>query len=342
MKLSVDRLAGHLRKELAPIYLVCGDEPLQFRESVDAIRARARERGFDERQVLDQSRDFDWSSLTAATGNLSLFAERRLIELRLGEKLGREGTDALHAYGEKPAEDVLLLIHAPSLGGKDLKTKWAQTLTRAGVVVEVFRLQGQALRGWLDQRLRAKGFVPTPEVAALLAERVEGNLLAADQEIDKLTLLLEPGAIDPEAMLAAVADSARYDLFDLTGAALDGDRARTRRILRGLAGEGTAEPLVLWVLSRELRMLAAVASARRARENLDAVFRAHTVWDSRRPLVLKALERHRLSELWRLLCECAVADQAIKGRGAGDPWLLFARIADALARGTRDRTDSNF
>ncbi|WPL16521.1 DNA polymerase III subunit delta [Thiorhodovibrio winogradskyi] len=335
MKLRPEQLQGQLRKALAPVYLVCGEEPLQFKEAVDAIRARAREQGFSERQVLEHTKDFNWSSLAAEAGNLSLFADRRLIELRLGDKLGREGADAIRAYCEKPAQDVLLLIQAPALGWKELKTKWARTLDRVGVILEVRRLQGGALVQWLDQRLRAKGFTPTPEVAALLAERVEGNLLAADQEVSKLALLLEPGPIDPEALRAAVADSARYDLFDLSGAALAGDRARTQRIIHGLAGEGTAEPLVLWVLAREVRMLAAVAFARRARADLNAVFQTHQVWESRRAGVIQALERYSLPYLWRLLLECAAVDLAIKGRGEGDPWTMLARIADGLARGVK-------
>lgn len=334
MTIRLDQLEAHLRKNLAPVYLVCGEEPLQFREAVDAIRARAREQGFSERQVLEHSKDFDWSSLAAEAGNLSLFADRRLIELRVNDKLGREGADAIRAYCQKPGEDVLLLIQAPALGWKDLKAKWAQALDKVGEIIEVRRLQGRALVQWLDRRLRAKGFVPTPEVAALLAERVEGNLLAADQEVSKLALLLEPGPIDPEAMRAAVGNSARYDLFDLTGAALAGDRARTQRIVRGLIGEGTAEPLLLWVLARELRMLAAVAFARRQGQDVNAAFQAHQVWDSRRPTVLKALERYSLSYLWRLLLECAAVDLAIKGRGEGDPQTMLARIADGLARGT--------
>lgn len=333
MKLRPEQLAGHLRQSLAPIYLVCGEEPLQFQEAVDAIRARARARGFSERQILEHTKDFDWSRLAAETGNLSLFAERRLIELRLGDKLGREGGDALRAYCAKPSADVLLLIQAPALGWKDLKTKWAQVLDQAGAILEVRRLQGRALIQWLDQRLRAKGFTPTPEVAVLLAERVEGNLLAADQEISKLALLLDPGSIDPEALRAAVANSARYDLFDLSGAALAGDRARVQRILRGLAGEGTAESLVLWVLSREVRLLAALAFARRQHQDLNAVFQAHQVWESRRAPVLKALERYSLTDLWRLLLDCAAVDLAIKGRSSGDPWIMLARIADGLARG---------
>ncbi|MBK1648422.1 DNA polymerase III subunit delta [Rhabdochromatium marinum] len=337
MRLRADQLEAQLRKGLAPVYLVCGEEPLQFKEAVDAIRAQAREQGFSERQVLEHSRDFDWSSLAAEAGNLSLFADRRLIELRLGDKLGREGADAIRAYCEQPGPDVLLLIQAPGMGRKELKTKWAQVLDRVGVILELRRLQGRALVTWLDQRLRAKGFVPTPEVAVLLAERVEGNLLAADQEVSKLALLLEPGPIDPDAMRAAVANSARYDLFDLTGAALAGDRARTQRIIRGLAGEGMAEPLVLWVLTRELRMLSAVAFARRQRQDLGPVFQAHQVWEARRAVVMQALERYSLHYLWRMLLECAAVDLAIKGRGDGDPWTMLGRIADGLARGVPRR-----
>ncbi|KAA6187823.1 DNA polymerase III subunit delta [Thiohalocapsa marina] len=332
MRCAPAQLEQALTQGLAPVYLLFGDEPLQLGEAADAIRRAARDRGFSERTRLEHGQQFDWSSLAAEAGALSLFAERRLIELRIsGDGVGREGSDALRRYCERVSDDVLLLILAPGLDWKTLKSKWAEALERVGVIVQVRLLQGQQLHQWLRARLQAAGFQPTPEAVALLAERVEGHLLAGAQEIEKLRLLCQPGPLDAESLLAAVTDSARYSLFDLTDAALAGDRVRADRVLRGLATEGTAEPLVLWVLAREIRKLAAVAFALAQRQDLAPVLRAHQVFDSRRQAVITAARRYPLPHLWSLLERCAEADLAIKGQHPADPWTLLTGIAEGLA-----------
>ncbi|NEX16792.1 MAG: DNA polymerase III subunit delta [Halochromatium sp.] len=339
MPIAPAQLSQQLNKGLAPVYLLAGSEPLQLGEAADAIRTAARQRGFSEREVLETGADFDWSSLAGALGSLSLFAERRLIELRIsapksgskGDGVGREGSDAIRRCLEHLSADVLLLILAPGLDWKSLKTKWVQAVEQAGVLVQVREPQGRQLNQWLDGRLRRAGFIPSSDAVALLAERVEGNLLAADQEITKLGLALEPGPLDGEGLMAAVADSARYGVFDLADAALSGDRARVARVLEVLQAEGTAEPLVLWALAREVRKLAALSFARAKRQPLGPLLKAHQVWDSRRPLVMAALDRLPLEHLWELVIRCADADLAIKGRGAADPWHLFRRIAEGLA-----------
>jgi len=336
MRIGPQQLEAALSRGLAPVYLLFGDEPLQLGEAADAIRARARAQGFSERTVLEHSHSFDWSALAGEAGNLSLFAERRLIELRIGgdkggDKLGREGADAIRAQCSNPPDDVLLLVIAPALDYKSLKAKWAEELDRVGVIVQVRQLHGAQLAQWLDGRLRRAGFQPDREAIALLAERVEGNLLAADQEITKLGLLREPGALSAEGLLEAVADSARYGLFDLADAAVAGDRAHVDRVLRVLVAEDTPQPLVLWVLAREVRKLAAIAFAQTHRQDLGAVLKAHQVWDSRRPAALAAAKRLGLTQLWSLLIRCAEADLAIKGRLDQDPWMLLAEVADGLA-----------
>lgn len=339
MPIAPAQLSQQLAKGLAPVYLLAGSEPLQLGEAADAVRAAARQRGFSEREVLETGADFDWSSVAGAMGSLSLFAEQRLIELRIataksggkGDGVGREGSDAIRRCLERPSPDVLLLILAPGLDWKALKAKWVQAVEQAGVVVQVREPQGRQLSQWLDGRLRRAGFIPSPEAVALLAERVEGNLLAADQEITKLGLALEPGPLNAEGLLAAVSDSARYGVFDLADAAVSGDRARVLRVIEVLQAEGTAEPLVLWALAREVRKLAAISFARAKREPLGPLLKAHQVWDSRRPVVMAAVDRLPLEHLWDLVLRCADADLAIKGRGAGDPWQFLATIADGLA-----------
>ena len=194
MRLTPQQLDGALKRGLAPVYLIFGDEPLQLGEAAATVRAHAQAQGFSERTLLEHGPHFDWSTLTGAIGALSLFAERRLIELRIsGDSIGREGSDALRRYCERPGDDVLLLILAPALDWKSLKSKWAEALDQAGAIIQVRQLQGPQLRQWLRGRLRAAGFVPNNDALELLAERVEGNLLAADQEISKLKLTESKG-----------------------------------------------------------------------------------------------------------------------------------------------------
>lgn len=332
MRLDPAQLQAGLDRGLAAAYLIFGSEPLQLAEAAAAVRKAAGAQGFSERTCLEAGAQFDWSALQHTTASLSLFAERRLIELRLaGEGPGRDGGQAIRHYCAAPPQDVLLLIVAPKLDWKTLSSKWAQALDQAGVIVQVREPQGPRLRQWLQGRLSRAGFQPTDEALALLAERVEGNLLAAAQEIEKLKLLREPGPLDAEALLAGVGDSARYDLFDLTDAAIAGDRVRTDRVLRALQGEGTAAPLVLWVLARELRKLAAVGFALAQRGDTAAVLREQRVTEYRRNAVIGAARRLPLTRLWALLARCADADLAVKGRSGADPWRLLAEIADGLA-----------
>jgi DNA polymerase III subunit delta len=338
MQLDPTQLEAALSRGLAPIYLLFGDEPLQLGEAAAAVRSVARSRGFGERTCLEADAQFDWSALTNATASLSLFAERRLIEVRLaGDGVGRDGGEALRRYCAGAADDVLLLVIAPRLDWKTLTSKWAQAVDAAGVIVQVRQLQGQRLSRWLAGRLERAGFRPDADALAVLAERVEGNLLAAAQEIEKLKLLREPGPLDAQALLASVADNARYDLFDLTDAALAGDRARADRVLRVLAAEGTAAPLVLWVLARELRKLAAVGFALANRRDVAAVLREHKVTQYRSESVLAAARKLPLVRLWALLARCADADLAIKGRGDAEPWTVLAEIADGLALAARGK-----
>ncbi len=333
MRLRFDQLAGHLQRQLAPIYLFCGEEPWQVGEAVRMVRAHALGQGY-EREVLDQEANFDWSALAAAADSLSLFASRRLIELRLGAAtLGQEGGAAVRRYCGRTNPDTCLLMIAPQLDRKDLKTKWVQELERVGVLVQVWPLEGGRLVAWLGERLRLAGFQPAPGVAALLAERVEGNLLAAAQEIEKLRLLRDPGPLDDAGLVAAICDNARFDLFDLTDASLAGDRSRVARVLGGLVAEGTAAPLVLWVLARELRLLAAAAYAQAQGRDPSRTLAEQRVPEMRHAAILRAVRRLPLDRVQVLVRRCAEADRAIKGLACADPWLLLHRIADGLASG---------
>jgi DNA polymerase-3 subunit delta len=232
MRLRFTQLPEHLARGLSPVYLICGDEPFQLGEAARLIRTAARTAGFDEREVLDQDAQFDWGALGASASAMSLFSQRKLIDLRLSSgKIGKDGSAALRAYCARPCPDNLLLVTAPGLERKELENQWVKSLDTVGAVVQVWPLKGRELAQWLSQRLTAAGFVPEPGAAELLAERVEGNLMAAVQEIEKLRLLREPGPLPLEDLLGTLADSARFDLFALTDAAVAGDRARVHRVL---------------------------------------------------------------------------------------------------------------
>ncbi len=333
MRLRQEQLDAHLARGLAPVYLVSSDEPLLQIEAADAIRAAARRNGYTSREILEADARFDWQSLSHQAEALSLFAERKLVDLRIPSgKPGREGGQALRDWCQAPPEDLLLLITVPRLDRSQLASAWVKAIDQAGVVLQLWPPDAARLPGWIQARLRAAGLEPAPGVAELLAERTEGNLLAARQEIEKLVLLHGRGPVSLEAATRAVADSARYDAFTLVDAALAGDARRTQKILAGLRAEGTPAPVVLWALARALRELAAVASLIGAGQPETAALNRAGVWKNRQPLVRKALGRGGADHWRALLRRCRAADAAIKGAAAGaDPWLRLEEIALALA-----------
>ena len=335
MRIPFPQLATHLKQGLPPVVMLCGDEPYQLGEAASQVRQAARAMGFAEREILEVDGHFDWSLLTVAAQSLSLFSSLKLIELRLASgKIGREGGEAVRRYCAQPRPENRLLILAPNLEYQELHAKWIQVVEHAGVLLQVKPLEGQRLVEWIGQRLRERGLKPGPEVAAMLAERVEGNLLAAAQEVEKLVLIHGAGPLTAEQLGRAISDSSRYDLFDVPDAALAGDRARMHRILDGLAAEGTAEPLVLWVLAREVRLLTRAAfAARSGPRALEAFLSAERVWQNRQGPMKSALRRLPPARLRALLGHCARADRQIKGLEPGEAWLTLAVIGDTLAGG---------
>jgi DNA polymerase-3 subunit delta len=331
MRVHADQLAAQTQSGLAPIYLLSGDEPLQMREAADQLRAAARGQGYTEREVLDQIAGFDWSSLSAAAESLSLFGDRRLLELRLNSsKLGSEGAKALSAYAEAPPPDTLLLIMLPKLERAQSNSQWYKRVEQAGVVVQIWPVEGNRLPPWIEQRLRRVGLVPEAGVVEMLAERVEGNLLAAGQEIEKLLLLQGPGIVTQTQLAESVADSARFNVFALTDTLLAGDAAKGLRMLHGLHAEGVAAPVVLWALSREIRILAQMAHQVEQGRSAEQAMAAQRVWEKRKPLIRRGLQRK--SGRWRqLLSISARADRAIKGLEAIDPWLLLESLVLGMA-----------
>jgi len=332
VKLRYEQLASHLQQALQPLYLLSGDEPLQLMEAADAIRHQARAQGFAEREVLHVEAGFDWNTLLAASGSLSLFAEQRLLELRLpGGKPGKEGSKALIEYAADPPPDTVLLISSGKLDRSAQNSKWYKALEAAGVTLQVWPVEPRALPGWVMQRMRARGMQPTPEAAQLLAERVEGNLLAAAQEVEKLRLLYGEGAIDAEQVEQGVADSARYDIFELVDTALLGDAPRTSRVIEGLRAEGVEPILVLWALLREIRALAQMAEELGEGAGIEAVMGQHRVWDKRKGPVRAGLQRHNLKRWLQLLRRGGRIDRMIKGSEPGNPWDELLQLALLMA-----------
>ncbi len=333
MRLRIEQLDSHLKKGLAPVCLISGDEPLQCGEAADAVRAAARAQGFEERIVLEHDPQFNWDQLTAEAENLSLFARQRLIELRLSStKIGAEGSRALCDYLARPPDQTLLLITAPKLDRSQQSSKWVKAIDKAGVWLAVWPVDNRQLPGWIAARMRNRGLNPDREAAALLAERVEGNLLAAVQEIEKLLLLHGAGPVTADQVASAIADSARYDVYGLVDALLLGDLRHGLRMLAGLRAEGTYPSVVLWALAREIRLLATLATQR---AQLAQAMTRHGVWAKRKPIVQKGLQRLDARQWRRLLRECARADRMIKGAALGDPWLLLRQIATRMAGGPR-------
>ncbi|MDX1609643.1 MAG: DNA polymerase III subunit delta [Halofilum sp. (in: g-proteobacteria)] len=321
MQLRFDQLSGHLKKGLLPVYLVTGDEPLQHAEATDAIRAAAREAGHATREVYDAGSDFDWHRLAEAADSRSLFAEQRLVDLRLPSgKPGREGGAALRAWCERPPEDTVLLIAAGKVDPQARNSAWYKAVAAAGAVVPVWPIELARLPEWIERRMRARGLEPTADAVALLAARVEGNLLAAAQEIDKLLLLGGAGTVDAERVAQVVADSARWSIFDLTDAMVAGQPARVARIVNGLRAEGAQPPMLIWALHRELDQLAAVAARVEGGRAPAAAMQEAGVWDRRKPLVGRALERHDARQWAGLAASCGRLDRLAKGGVEGSIW----------------------
>ncbi|HSG10454.1 MAG TPA: DNA polymerase III subunit delta [Gammaproteobacteria bacterium] len=332
MQVKPEQLDAHLKKQLAPVYFISGDDPLRVMEAADAVRAAARAQGYDERDVLTVQTGFDWYSLQSEAGSLSLFSSQRVIDLRMPTgKPGREGAQALRDFAEQVPEDTLLLVTAGKLDPAARKSKWVQALDKAGVVLFIWPMDAREFNGWVAARMRRCGLEPTAEAVSMLADRVEGNLLACVQEIDKLYLLQGAGAVDADAITRLVADNARFDVFGLVDAALAGKAARSIRILHGLEAEGTAPQIVLWALAREIRQLTAMATQVAGGQAIPGVLSRYHVWANRKTAVGTALKRLKPAECNAMLRHCASIDRISKGRGAGNAWDELLQLTCRLA-----------
>lgn len=340
MELKVDRLAAQLAAEpLRPAYLIAGPEPLLVLEAADAVRAAARAQGVSEREVFEaegNQREPDWNALESSFRSPSLFASRRLVELRLPTgKPGTEGAKVISEFcaamtGQDPPGDVCLLV---TCGEWSMKHggKWSQAIGQIGVVVIAWAVKPHELVDWIERRLRSRGLTADRDAVQRLAERVEGNLLAAAQEIDKLVLLSDGSALDTARMDALVADAARFDVFRLLDAAMNGQGAQVSRMLAGLRAEGEAVPALLGMVVKELQRTAAVARVQARGGNLAAEFKAQQIWESKQAAYRRALQRHPAPRWERFVVEAGLVDRIAKGRAAGDAWISLERLLLAVA-----------
>lgn len=327
MKLNADKLEGHLKGALKPAYLVSGDDPLLSQEVVGLIREAAKSQGYLERELMTVQRGFDWAELArVAQAGGSLFSERRLIDLRLAGKAGKDGSKALLQYLESPPQDLLLLVTCGRLDKSAQKTKWVKTLEQVGAFVQVWPPRADQLPGWLSRRMVSKGLRANAQAAQTLAERVEGNLLAAVQEIDKLALLYGSQPISAAEVEKSVADSARFEVFGLTDSALAGDTRRALRIASGLRREDSPLPVLASLISREVRILNRLRHAMDHGQSLQSIMREAGAWERRKALLQRAMRRLSAADLKGLLRGCAALDRMVKGQASGDPWQLLERI----------------
>ena len=337
MKIYSNQVKSHIAKSLAPVYLIAGDEVLLQQEAADDIRAHARAQGYTERELYFAERGFDWGTLLSHAGNLSLFASKKIVELRLPSgKVPKEGMLLITELIDKQPEDILLIILCPKLERGSSSAKWFKAIDKTGVFVDVRPIRPEHMSRWMSERLRSNGLQAEPDAVRLLVDRVEGNLLAAAQEIDKISLVYPAGDLSLKQVQTAVANSARYDVYRLTDAALSGWKRRALKILDGLQAEGTESILVLWAVLRDLHQLIAAAHAQQSGKNLNAAMRSVGIWDNRSAAFTKALQTHPITQLYQFLDHASDIDRVIKGQKprkvrGGNAWNELSLLIAALS-----------
>lgn len=335
MRVNSDQLPAALARGLAGVYLVSGDEPLLVGEAADAIRAAARAAGYADRSVFFIDRGFAWDELRHASQSMSLFAERRLFELRIPNGKPDKGAQQLAELAAQPPPDVLCLIVTDKLDKKAGDAPWVKAVEKHGVWVPVWPVETAALPAWLRARAQLLKVEIEPSAARLIIDRVEGNLLAAKQELDKLALLANGAPIGAELVLRSVGDSARFDVFQLAEAAAAGDAVRALRVLLGLKSEGVEPTLILWALLRELRGLWQA----RERERLRSTARG-SGWNLAATPSPRALARLKKLPLARLMAQASHTDRVIKGLARGDAWSALTGLTGGLAGALQAGADS--
>ncbi len=326
MKLPIQQLINHLKKKLELIYLITGDELLLTQEAVADIRHVAVAAEFSERILISADNTSEWEKqFQAHIHDLSLLSSKRIIEIIFLQKLSQKQSTVLQHYAEKPSDDILLIIRAAKLDTKTEQAKWFQAFEKNIVFVPLWPITPEQLPNWILQRAKKNNLILTQSAAILLAEKVEGNLLAASQEIEKLCLLQLTDAIDDALLKKILSDEAHFNLFDLVESVIKGTHARSLRILDHLKAEGTEPTLILWALTREIRMLAEFFQQREKGITLPALFKQFRIWEKRQASIQNFLRTHTLKDCFNLLSAAANIDRVIKGALPGNVWEKLER-----------------
>jgi len=335
LQLKPQQIGAHLARGLAPVYVVAGEETLLIQETLDAIRAQARKDGYSEREVLDVERGFDWQRVVDSCASMSLFASHRIVEVRMTTTPDDAGRKALQALASHPPQDVLLLVVCGALDKRQRESAWFRALDVAGVSVYAWPIKGTDLPTWIAERLRAAGVQAEPEAVSLLAERTEGNLLAAQQDVDKLALLYPGQTVTVEALAQAVADSARFEAFDLNDRVLDGDAVGAVRSLDRLREEGLNPLEVLGALAWSLRQLAKAAMQFARLRDARAACEAAGIFRAQQARYVRAVPRVRPGEALGWFRRAAKVDQLVKSGQEAAAWeelLTLILAASGAAR----------
>lgn len=333
MKIRADQLAARLAKASDAAIWLTGDEPLQMRDCADLVRRHCRENGFTEREAYDVDHHFNWGLLLAAGQSMSLFAEKKLIELRLrSAKLDDAARKLLIAYLSAPPPDTVLLMTSPRLESSATRTQWYRQIEEKCLVVPLYAIDPHRLPEWIARQAQQRCLQIDPDAVQLLADRVEGNMLAADQEIEKLSLLFGPGgSITAQRIARSVADTARFTVFNLIDACLAGQAARAIRSLRRLRDEGSEPLMILGMMIKEVRLLTELRLGLDRGQSLDGLMQHHRVWKNRQALISNAVRRLRLSQLQAISAQCRLVDLAVKGMDSRPPWMLLEQAALRLS-----------
>ena len=321
MLVKTEQLSSHLKKQLPALVWISGDETLLVQETMDNVRQIAKQQGFTEREIHDVSAQFNWNILLESASSLSLFADKKLIDLRLhSPKLDNEAKNALQAFVDDPGEDNLLLISSNRIEKATLSTKWFKAIESKGAVVQVWPVNAQQLPGWIAQRIKRAGLSADQDSIDIICQRVEGNLLAAAQEIDKLALLAGDRHLTREFVARAVADNSRFNVFALTDASLSGNTPKALKILNHLRAEGDDPLKILFFLTKEIRSLLRMQEKIRQGQNINGVMQSERVWQNRMSIVGNALRNHSVESLEKLLFRARNVDQSVKGLMDLKPW----------------------
>ena len=332
MKIQLNQLAQQLSNGLTPFYLISGDEPLLVQNAGDQIRNRARTCGYEERELFQVEAGFDWNELFQSANEMSLFANRKIIEIRIPGKLNDNAKKTLLELAERPSEDNLFIVITGKMETSTTKSKWFQQLEKHIGFIQIWPLESKDFGPWIKQQISQRGYTIEAEALTLLADKVDGNLLAAQQEIEKLLLLADSQNIDTELVTQAVGDSARYDVFDLSNSCLEGNLQRSIKILNGLRAEGSEPAIMLWALSRELRTLSTVLTRLNSGQAKRQVFQQNGIWKNRESAFNTALSRFSVNQINILLTQAGRIDSVIKGQQKSDIWMELQALILGFCR----------